>query len=217
MSLLTIDRYATFVDDINDNEGCKICLENLSHESLFDETLGVIRLNTCGHQFHAGCMKRLVRGRDYLQCPTCRTIHGTKTGDQPLSGQMTWSRGAGSLPGYPDNGIISITYNMLPGIQTKEHPHPGKPYQVHGFPRTAFLPDTPQGHTVLQMMITAFQRRLTFTISTSLTTGLNDHVVWSGVHHKTKIVETGDGHGYPDVEYLDAVAAELEREGVKQY
>ena len=67
------------------------------------------------------------------------------------------------------------------------------------------------------MMITAFQRRLTFTVGTSLTTGQDDFVVWNGIHHKTQLVENGDGNGYPDMEYLDKVTEELENFGVKQY
>ena len=159
----------------------------------------------------------MVKGKDYIQCPTCRTIQGTKTGDQPCAGQMTWNKNTWTIPGYHNCGMIIITYNMMPGIQTAEHPHPGTPYHVHGFPRTAFLPDNQQGNTVLGMMITAFQRRLTFTVGTFLTTGLDDFVVWNGIQHKTKLMENGYGHGYPDMEYLDRVTEELENIGVKQY
>ena len=210
-----MDKYTSAVDTI-DNDDCKICLEKLEYESSFDETFGPIQLNTCGHQFHSGCVKRMVKGKDYIQCPVCRTILGTKTGDQPLTGQMTWTKNSRTIPGYPNCGIIIITYKMMPGIQTDEHPHPGRPYHAHGYPRTAFLPDNQKGNEVLKMLITAFRHRLTFTVGTSLSTGQDDCIVWNGIHHKTKLMEDGDGHGYPDMEYLDRVTKELENMGVKQ-
>merc|ERR1719466_733319 len=42
----------------------------------------------------------------------------TKTGDQPLTGQMTWTKNSSTIPGYPNCGMIIITYKMMPGIQT---------------------------------------------------------------------------------------------------
>ena len=67
------------------------------------------------------------------------------------------------------------------------------------------------------MIITALQCRHTYTVGTSLTMGRDNFVVWNGIQHKTKLVENGDGHGYPDMEYLDKVTEELENNGVKQY
>jgi hypothetical protein len=37
--------------------------------------------------------------------------------------------------------------------------------------RIAFLPDNPQGREVLALLIKAFERRLTFIVGTSVTTG----------------------------------------------
>ena len=66
------------------------------------------------------------------------------------------------------------------------------------------------------MLITSFQAKLTFTVGTSPSSGLDDCIVWTGIHHKTKMTEDGDGHGYPDMEYLDRVTEELIIMGVKQ-
>ena len=66
------------------------------------------------------------------------------------------------------------------------------------------------------MLITSFQNRLTFTVGTSLSLGLDNCIVWNGIHHKTKMIEDGDGHGYPDMEYLDRVTEELISMGVNQ-
>ena len=153
----------------------------------------------------------MVRGQDYIQCPTCRTILGTKTGDQPVTGRMTWTKHSRNIPGYPNFVTIIITYLMAPGIQTN-----GRPYLATGFPRKAFLPDNQKGNGVLKMLITSFQAKLTFTVGTSHSSGLDDCIVWNGIHHKTKIIEDGDGYGYPDMEYLDRVTEELIIMGVKQ-
>lgn len=124
------------------------------------------------------------------------------------------TRHSRTLPGYPESGTIIISYKMIPGIQTEQHPHPGKPYYAHAFPRTAFLPDNQQGNYILKMLVTAFRRRLTFMVGTSIAKHQDDCVVWNGIHHKTKLFEDGDGHGWPDMEYLDKVQHELENMGV---
>lgn len=52
-----------------------------------------------------------------LQCPTCKAIHGVKHGIQPKEGNMDVRRLHQSLPGHPDCGMITITYDFGGGIQ----------------------------------------------------------------------------------------------------
>lgn len=53
-----------------------------------------------------------------LQCPICKTIHGVKHGTQPTTGTMHVSRSKqSSLPGHPDCGIITVTYEFTSGKQ----------------------------------------------------------------------------------------------------
>ncbi len=59
----------------------------------------------------------------------------------------------------------------------------------------------------------AWERKLTFTIGTSVTTGASDTVVWNEIHHKTS-PSNHSGHGYPDPAYLDNVLMELASQGV---
>lgn len=61
----------------------------------------------------------------------------------------------------------------------------------------------------------AWDRRLTFTIGTSVTTGATDTVVWNEIHHKTESNSNHSGHGYPDPAYLDRVLLELAAQGVE--
>lgn len=62
-------------------------------------------------------------------------------------------------------------------------------------------------------MIKAWERRLTFTIGTSVTTGEGDTVVWNEIHHKTEFSDY-HGHGYPDPKYLENVTMEMAAQGV---
>lgn len=53
-----------------------------------------------------------------LQCPSCKTIYGEKTGTQPKGKMEIYSIGQ-SLPGHPDCGTIHIIYSIPPGIQVR--------------------------------------------------------------------------------------------------
>lgn len=46
-----------------------------------------------------------------------------------------------------------------------------------------------------------------------MTTGLDDCVVWNGIHHKTEM-EGGSAHAYPDNTYLARVTQELSSFGI---
>ncbi|MGH0184504.1 UNVERIFIED_CONTAM: hypothetical protein FKN15_014948 [Acipenser sinensis] len=180
-----------------------------------------------------------------LQCPTCKTIYGVKTGTQPL-GKMEYHTIPHSLPGHPDCRTIRVIYNIPPGIQGPEHTNPGKPFTARGFPRHCYLPDNEKGrkgpeHTnpgkpftargfprhcylpdnekgrkVLKMLLVAWDRRLIFTVGVSSTTGESDTVIWNEVHHKTEFGSNLTGHGFPDPNYLDNVLAELSAQGITE-
>jgi deltex-like protein len=186
---------------------CPVCLEALVED---------VVVLPCRHTLHGPCARQLVlqglSGPLCLKCPECQALHGTRTGDQP-PGSMSWSRVPGSLAGHPGCGSLVVTYRLEGGQQGPEHPSPGRPYTAHGFPRTAYLPDSGQGRTVLRLLAVAFRRRLLFTDGRSLTSGRDDCVTWAGVHHKTAL---GGEHGFPDIGYLDRVTAELRERGVTE-
>ena len=66
---------------------------------------------------------------------------------------------------------------------------------------------------MLRLLIKAWERRLTFTVGSSATTGESDTVVWNEIHHKTEM-HNQHGHGYPDPNYLENVTLELAVQGV---
>lgn len=79
------------------------------------------RLSQCGHQYHLQCLVAMYNNGNKdgsLQCPTCKTIYGVKTGNQP-PGKMEYHVIPHSLPGHPDCKTIRIIYNIPPGIQVR--------------------------------------------------------------------------------------------------
>ncbi|XP_037075654.1 E3 ubiquitin-protein ligase DTX4-like [Pollicipes pollicipes] len=111
----------------------------LTEPSSYGDDL-VIQLNGCRHAIHLDCLRAMVESTNqvqYLQCPACQSIYGRKVGQQP-PGRMSTRRLPIPLPGY-DCDTIEISYMISPGIQGPEHPHPGRPYKVRGFPRICYL------------------------------------------------------------------------------
>uniref|UniRef100_A0A1A7XZ70 E3 ubiquitin-protein ligase n=1 Tax=Iconisemion striatum TaxID=60296 RepID=A0A1A7XZ70_9TELE len=223
-----IQRYMEVVAEVPD-EDCIICMDQLSSPSSYETPsseggvhsilpAAVGKFITCGHTLHMLCMLAMYNNGTKdgsLQCPSCKTIYGEKTGTQP-KGKMEIYSIAQSLPGHPDCGTIQIIYSIPPGVQGPEHPNPGQPYTCRGFPRFCFLPDNDKGRKVLELLKVAWMRRLIFTVGTSSTTGEPDTVVWNGIHHKTEMMSNLSGHGYPDPNYLDNVLSELASQGVTE-
>uniref|UniRef100_A0A3Q2EKM9 E3 ubiquitin-protein ligase n=1 Tax=Cyprinodon variegatus TaxID=28743 RepID=A0A3Q2EKM9_CYPVA len=207
-------------------EDCTICMEPLGGPSGYkgpgvgpvSKAESVGRLAQCGHQYHFQCLVAMYNNGNKdgsLQCPTCKTIYGVKTGNQP-AGKMEYHVIPHSLPGHPDCKTIRIIYNIPPGIQGPEHPNPGKPFTARGFPRHCYLPDSERGRKVLRLLLVAWDRRLIFSVGTSSTTGESDTVIWNEVHHKTEFGSNLTGHGFPDPGHLDNVLEELRAQGITE-
>lgn len=207
-----------FVDDSDDEagdasgpsdgpeDGARRGIEALPDEEARD----IVRLHRCtGHWFHKGCIHAWFKEKQ--RCPVCSEIYGVIMGDQP-AGTMKVRKESGSLPGHSGCGTIVINYHFPSGVQGEEHYHPSTPYS--GTSREAYLPDNAEGRNVLRLLRLGFERRVLFTIGTSLTTGRADCVIWNGVHHKTCRTGGAGGFGYPDDSYLERVTSELAAKGV---
>uniref|UniRef100_A0A672NGL0 E3 ubiquitin-protein ligase n=1 Tax=Sinocyclocheilus grahami TaxID=75366 RepID=A0A672NGL0_SINGR len=207
-------------------EDCTICMEALGGPSAYkgpgvasvSRAASVGRLAQCGHLYHLQCLVAMYNNGNKdgsLQCPTCKTIYGVKTGNQS-PGKMEYHVIPHSLPGHPDCKTIRIIYNIPPGIQGPEHPNPGTPFTARGFPRHCYLPDNEKGRKVLRMLLVAWDRRLIFSVGTSSTTGESDTVIWNEIHHKTEFGSNLTAHGYPDYGYIDNVLKELKAQGITE-
>eukprot|EP00918_Siedleckia_nematoides_P028492 GHVU01061323.1.p1 GENE.GHVU01061323.1~~GHVU01061323.1.p1 ORF type:complete len:603 (+),score=23.35 GHVU01061323.1:189-1811(+) len=218
-------RFVSKVDKPPKDEDCCICCESLQSSSGYGEDGSVplvdrqtvYKLCNCKHMFHKPCLSAMYNSGTKdgsLQCPTCKAIYGEKMGNCP-PGTMQYTVYNQQLPGETCD-TIRITYDIQGGIQGDGHPQPGRPYTTRGFPRICYLPDSPKGNKVLRLLIKAWERRLTFTIGTSVTTGEADTVVWNEIHHKTESRSNASGHGYPDPNYIENVLLELSIQGVTE-
>jgi len=190
-------------------EICGIC-----HGDFLEEEEGpAFKLSKCDgvHFFHKGCVGQWIKEKN--QCPICKVRYGIATGTQPTNGVMTVHKINHSLSGYEGCNTIEIRYNFPNGVQGPEHPSPGK--RLPGTYRTAYLPDNDEGRQVLNLLKTAWSRRLTFTVGTSVTRGVEGLVVWNGIHHKTSMDGGSETYGYPDPTYLTRVREELKEKGVE--
>ncbi|XP_017354383.1 E3 ubiquitin-protein ligase DTX4 isoform X2 [Cebus imitator] len=138
------------------DEDCTICMERLTAPSGYKGLQPTVKpdlvgkLSRCGHIYHIYCLVAMYNNGNKdgsLQCPTCKTIYGVKTGTQP-PGKMEYHLIPHSLPGHPDCKTIRIIYSIPPGIQGPEHPNPGKSFSARGFPRHCYLPDSEKGRKV---------------------------------------------------------------------
>ena len=149
----------------------------------------------------------LVGKEEWLKCPVCATIYGKMVGDQPPGDMSVSTQKNTHCDGYYDCGTIVINYNMHSG-QRKGISFPG----TH---RRAYLPDNNEGREVLKLLKEAFNRKLVFTVGRSVTTGLDNQIVWNGIHHKTSLSGGSSHFGYPDSTYFLRVKSELAAKGIE--
>ena len=189
---------------------CCICLDGANDD---DEC---VRLNLCSgeepHGFHKKCIIQALTSTS--KCPYCQLVYdiGVSVGNQP-PGQMSVSYNSEyTLPGE-EPGTYGITYVFPDGIQSSNHYHPGQPYT--GTIRKALLPGGSNGRAVLRKFMRAWDARILFTIGTSLTTGLENCVIWNNIHHKTNVHGGPTSFGFPDPDYIRRVTDELAAAGIK--
>ncbi|ROL42413.1 E3 ubiquitin-protein ligase DTX3L [Anabarilius grahami] len=183
-----------------EEETCAICMDSFTDKK-----------KRCGHEFCRDCISAVEKSLGSI-CPVCKDVYGTLEGNQP-NGTMNVTRSRLSLPGYPHCGTLEITYNIPSGVQTEKHPNPGMPFL--GANRQAYLPDNPEGNEVLTLLQRAFQQKLIFTVGRSTTTGAENVVTWSDIHHKTSKYGGPHSFGYPDPDYLKRVKDELKAKGIE--
>ena len=198
----SICQFDIYEDEINSYETNP---ENQNFEYLFNMPFNIILLSKCtDHFFHIECLNSLIGEKNNFKCPNCSKIYGILIGDMP-NGTMTISKNKNlHCSGYENVETIVINYNFPNGSN------------YTGTSRRSFLPNTKEGREVLALLKIAFDRKLTFTVGTSVTTGKKNTVVWNGIHHKTNISGGPTNFGYPDNSYFNRVKEELASKGVCQ-
>ena len=192
------------------DEICVICSRPLHSAGGHDPYPGmpssVISLLRCQHKFHLNCMRVLLDNNQTptINCPECGRLQSDNLGTMPENGTMSYKVVPKGLPGFEDYHSIQITYNFQNGTQSPKHPDPGKPFFAIGFPKTAFLPDTEQGRSILEMLEKSFNLGHTFRIDRD-----GGDIVWGDVPHRTEF--NGDKM---TVEFLDTITNALFKLGL---
>lgn len=176
---------------------CKICWEDFKEGGM-----SIALVSTCFHEFHLAC---ILDSLEYsCKCPLCRKPTQEPMGQMP-SGFMAIDYKANLTCDGFQPGAIVIAYNIESGMQKSYHENPGVAHS--GTHRVAYLPDNDDGRSLLKRLVYAFEHGLTFTVGTSLTSGVSDTIIWASIHHKTSL--SGGPHGFPDEGYFFNVNEEL--------
>lgn len=183
-------------------------IEDLNNKMIHKaQNINVVMFSKCkNHFYHKDCAEHLVKNGKCVKCAVCSMIYGIFEGDMPR-GTMDVNKQRGmSCAGYENCGTIIISYNIPSGTRQRV------PY--YGTSRVAYLPDNKEGNEILALLKKAFDRKLTFTVGTSVTTGQSNTVVWNGIHHKTSPSGGSSCYGYPDPTYFNRVKEELGARGI---
>lgn len=182
-------------------EDCQICW------NAYDDAIKNWRVLNCSHKLCSECYKQIEATRStmsgtshtFVKCPFCQGLTGTEVGTCP-DGEMIVKINSLSCEGYEEYDTIEIQYKIN--------------HRKYYLFRIAYLPNNSEGRKLLEMLKVAWDRRLCFTIGTSVTTGAEDVVVWN-LHHKTSPSGGVLSYGYPDPTYFDRLRCELMACGIE--
>ena len=198
--------FCEFYDDINPDSN-NLILQDIS--IYINHEINTVKLNRCeDHFYHMECLNNLIKNNNGggFKCAVCQKIYGILIGTMPYGYMSARISKSQRCSGFPNDYTIVITYNIPSGQQK------GKYYS--GTSRTCYLPNNKEGREVLALLKIAFDRKLTFVVGTSVTTGQKNTVVWNGIHHKTSLTGGTNYYGYPDSTYFSRVKEELASKGV---
>ena len=183
---------------------CVICLCDFEQE---DDC--ILKMGRCSdHFFHKDCLENCRGDSEHIKCPICGQIYGVMLGDMPEGTVSIYYFNPGVIPcdGFEDVGTYQVYYRFPDGVRDDTY--------YTGTKRVGFFPDTPEAVEVMRLFLLCFERRLTFTVGTSVTTGRENCVIWNGVHHKTCPSGGPANFGYPDRSYFSRVKEELAAKGI---
>jgi deltex-like protein len=150
----------------NGRDDCTICFERLNKRRY-------VALKACNHVFHHKCIQMAIKSKP--QCPVCRVPVGASPQGKSPSGAMTISISPISCSGFRCDSLV-ISYNIPAAYQLSYHDNPGQSHS--GKVATAYLPNNEEGKDLLKRLKFAFMHGLSFSVGTSLSSGLSDQCTW---------------------------------------
>ena len=224
LEILYKEQHGIFNQTTKEREKCPICLcefydniisedtKNIALKELFSyypQEIDTIKLFKCDdHFYHIECLSNFIQEKTGFKCAICQKIYGIIEGNMPTGTMKAYLNDNTHCSGYQNLGTIVINYNINKGN------HNGKPFS--GTSRRNYIPNTEKGRILLGLLKIAFDRKLTFTIGTSVTTGVQNTVIWNGIHHKSSLSGGAVNYGYPDPTYFNRVCEELASKGVNK-
>ena len=220
LEIIYKEQYGIFTKTTTEREKCSICLEEFYGKIINDKSIDLkdlssyeidtVKLFRCkDHFYHIECLSYYAEKQNGFKCSVCQKLYGgVMIGDMPPGTMSVRVDDKLKCSGYPDNGTITIYYNFKDGNIN------GTKYT--GTSRYCYLPNTQKGRILLALLEIAFERKLSFTVGTSVTTGQKNCVVWNGIHHKTNTSGGATKYGYPDPTYFDRLCDELEAKGINR-
>ena len=196
-----------FYDSIIPDDKSKFVLKDISE--YLKQEIDVVKLYKCeDHFYHIECLNNLIKDKQGggFKCAMCQKIYGILEGSMPPGTMKVYISKSQKCAGFKENTIV-ISYHIPSGKL------PNGQY-FSGTSRTAYLPNNKEGREILALLKIAFDRKLTFVVGTSVTTGQKNTVVWNGIHHKTSLYGGTQSYGYPDSTYFNRVREELAAKGV---
>jgi hypothetical protein len=196
-----------FYDSIIPDDKSKFVLKDISE--YLKQEIDVVKLYKCeDHFYHIECLNNLIKDKQGggFKCAMCQKIYGILEGSMPPGTMKVYISKSQKCAGFKENTIV-ISYYIPSGKL------PNGQY-FSGTSRTAYLPNNKEGREILALLKIAFDRKLTFVVGTSVTTGQKNTVVWNGIHHKTSLYGGTQSYGYPDSTYFNRVREELAAKGV---
>jgi hypothetical protein len=222
LEIIYKEQYGIFTKSTKEREKCPICLcefyddiiednpQNLILKDLNEyikHEIDTIKLFKCDdHFYHIECLLNYIQGKDGFKCAICQKIYGIIKGNMPNGTMKAKIDKSMRCAGFPKDQTIVISYSFNDGYIDG--------HRYTGTYRTAYLPYNEEGIITLGMLKVAFDRKLTFVVGTSVTTGQKNTVVWNGIHHKTSTTGGTSNYGYPDKTYFNRVQEELASKGI---
>lgn len=207
---------------------CPICQDPLVIPGPGEPTIlavdQVIKLKSCRHCFHQGCIDAWFKAKDsQLKCPMCNVLCTTRGG---MSATKDAFKGSVAKLGPMPDGYMAYTfddrlccyflYMNIPSCQATTSTEGSTTEEtvvtVPADRRYAVVPVSAKlGPLLMIRLICLFYYGHLFRVGESVTRGVANVVVWNGVHLRTGM--TG-AYGFPATEFETACWQEINQKGV---